>query len=290
MNFHEAEPSHDETAELIITKFSSTPNSLAYTRYTRKGADPTKRVVLLHGFTQSSASFTEISCKLALGNGLEVLSIDLPYHGGSAKVEADLTQAADLLLQFGKNSIWVGYSLGARHLLAMCLSKPEFEWNAIFSGLNPGITDPTERSNRYSADVMIADQLHTISGDAVLFKHFLQRWTSQGIFQPRSLRSEDMDSRLINNPDALAKSLRSSSIGKQEDYWPRVHELKGNFVFINGGEDTKYLEIANEMRRALAPETAADFRIIPGLGHSAIFDRPNILIKAIVDLSQNDFC
>lgn len=288
MNFRDAEPSLNDLAELNVTNFIPTTRSLAYTRYAKEGIHPTKRVVLLHGFTQSAASFTNIARKLALANDLEVFCVDLPCHGGSSKVTADLPQAAELLLKFDRESIWVGYSLGARHLLATCLQQPESRWKAVFSGLNPGIKDAAQRNQRYSADLLLADQLQKVSGDTAAFKNFLERWTSQPIFQPRELLSEDLEARIVNDPNALARSLIYTSVGKQQDYWQRLGELKGDFIFINGEKDKKYVEISHEIRLKLASDTNAMFKTIAGLGHSAVFDRPNTLIEAVVALATEE--
>ncbi|NNN19932.1 MAG: hypothetical protein HKL84_08795, partial [Acidimicrobiaceae bacterium] len=187
-----------------------------------------------------------------------------------------------------KDSIWVGYSLGSRHLLTLCLKHPTNKWRAILSGVNPGIEDETEKLQRYLADLEIAKQLSGLTNDECGFYDFLSRWTSLAIFQPREAASEDLQTRISNRPECLAASLVNSSIGVQANLWPDIDRLQGNFTVISGGADAKYLQIAKRMESFMInhPGLSLNLKIIDGLGHAAIFDRPQILIDAVVAMSN----
>lgn len=287
MHFETSQSALGDADKLGISRFSATHTTLAYTRYTRKGTDPGQRVVLLHGFTQNSASFRSIACTLSLEHGFEVIAVDLPCHGESSKVEADLEQAAEMLLVFGAESIWVGYSLGARHLLTLCLRDPENRWRAVFSGVNPGIRDEDERRLRHSSDLALSEELRQLHENADGFRNFLERWISLPLFQPRGAASEDIETRLLNRPERLARSIEITSTGVQPNLWPLLERLRGNIVLVTGAQDAKYLQIAESINSQIGSNDGLIINtvVVEGLGHSAIFDHPDSLVDAVVSLS-----
>ncbi len=119
------------------------------------------------------------------------------------------------------------------------------------------------------------------------FREFLDRWTALPVFQPRNALSEDVEARLANSPEGLARSLENSSVGVQPNLWPLLSTLRGEVVLLTGACDSKYLQIAEVMESMLA--TSADVvlrrKTIDGLGHSAVFDRPDLVVEAIVSLT-----
>ncbi|TAN24819.1 MAG: alpha/beta fold hydrolase [Actinomycetota bacterium] len=288
MNFQSSYPTIPGTGKLKVLKSPATSSRLAYTSYVQIGRLPNTRVILIHGFTQNGATFGPIASELALRQPFEVICVDLPGHGESCSVDAGLDETADLLLPFGMDSIWAAYSLGARHLLTLCLKHSDFSWKAIFSGVNPGIEDAGERLERYQADMALASELKNLEGDHDRFKEFLSRWMSLALFQPRKPTREDLENRLTNSPRALARSLENSSVGVQANLWPRIPELRGYFTLITGGADTRYLGIARRFESLLKSHDKAVVRseIIDSLGHGAIIDRPPALIQAVIDSSK----
>lgn len=266
-------------SNLLVTYHDLTESPIAFARYSTQEKLADNRVILIHGFTQNNQHFQKIAEKLVLSFGCEVICIDLPGHGGSSDLTKGLTETRELLLSFGQESIWVGYSLGARHLLTMVTSQPNKQWRAIFSGVNPGIKDREQRQERYDSDLKLANRLTSLQNDTAGFKQFLTEWTSQSLFQPRSLSEGDLLARLQNQPAALANSLIKSSIAKQPNLWPYLGKLAGNFTVITGGEDKKYLQIAQEIRSTT--NNNFSFIQISGLGHAAIFDASEILIRQV---------
>ena len=57
------------------------------------------RVVLVHGFTQTLASWGPVAGRLA--RRFEVVRVDLPGHGGSGDVRAGFAEAAGLVGEAG---------------------------------------------------------------------------------------------------------------------------------------------------------------------------------------------
>ena len=61
------------------------------------------RVVLVHGFTQTLASWRPVADDLAADH--RVVLVDAPGHGASAAVRADLPTAAGLLAEAGGRAV-----------------------------------------------------------------------------------------------------------------------------------------------------------------------------------------
>ena len=80
------------------------------------GPDGARRVVFLHGFTQTANSWKPIA-EHFVNAGHECMVIDLPGHAGSTNVRADLRRAADMIAAIGGKATYVGYSLGGRAAL-----------------------------------------------------------------------------------------------------------------------------------------------------------------------------
>ncbi len=290
MNFQVSESTLKNPGQLTISKSPATPTGLAHTSYVRNGREPEQRIVLIHGFTQNGGSFREIATGLALDFPFEVICVDLPGHGDSIGIKTNLEQTSDLMLTLGKESIWVGYSLGARHLLTLCLRNPEHKWAVILSGVNPGIEDDGERYQRYQDDLVLAAKLRSLENDAVGFKEFLKHWTTLPLFQPRLTKSADIETRLINRPDGLADSLENTSVGVQSNLWPQLQKLRGNITLIAGGADAKYLKISERVAFCLKNREGLDInmKVIDGLGHAAIFDQPQTLIDVIASNARRN--
>ena len=66
-----------------------------------EGSGP--RVVLVHGFTQTLASWGPLADRLRAH--WQVVRVDLPGHGGSDAVRADLPEAARLLAAGGSGGL-----------------------------------------------------------------------------------------------------------------------------------------------------------------------------------------
>lgn len=283
MNFQSSESNALHKEEVSISQFTPPPDNLAYIKYVKPEIQAPKRIVLLHGFTQNALSFHSIALELAIRFDVEVISVDLPGHGKSGHVLANLDKASEMLSPFGLESLWVGYSLGARHLLTLCLKYPEIMWNVIFSGLNPGIEDIENRNERYAKDLVIAERLKSIENNDLEFNKFLNEWMTQPIFLPREIHTEDLDNRMTNKPNALASSLILASVGTQPNYWPELENLKGKITFITGGEDKKYLAATEKIPFFLRGQTTIKRLTIKDHGHAAIFDKSETLISAITE-------
>src|SRR4029453_11220144 len=96
-----------------------------------------ERVVLVHGFTQTSASWGPVAERLA--RRFEVVPVDLPGHGGSGAVKVGFAEAAGLVGGTGGPAAYVGYSLGGRLCLRLALDRPDLVRALVLIGGAPGI-------------------------------------------------------------------------------------------------------------------------------------------------------
>jgi 2-succinyl-6-hydroxy-2,4-cyclohexadiene-1-carboxylate synthase len=133
------------------------------------------RVVLAHGFTQTLASWAPLAGRLR--RRWQLVRVDLPGHGGSGALRADLPGAAELLGRAGGPAVYAGYSLGGRVCLRLALDRPDLVRALVLIGASPGIGDAAERAARRAADEALARDLER---DGVAA--FLDRWLAGPLF------------------------------------------------------------------------------------------------------------
>jgi N-acyl-D-aspartate/D-glutamate deacylase len=102
------------------------------------------RLVLVHGFTQTMASWAPLLP--ALAERFELVLVDAPGHGGSVGVPADMGAAAAALGQAGGRAAYVGYSMGGRMCLRLAVDRPDLVQALVLIGASPGLADPVERA------------------------------------------------------------------------------------------------------------------------------------------------
>ena len=107
-------------------------------------------LVLLHGFTQTARLWGPFADLLAASRTL--VAVDLPGHGDSGSVRADLPTTAGLVAEAVRTQIGdepsalVGYSLGARVALHVGLATDLPLSHVVFIGVTAGIEDAAHAS------------------------------------------------------------------------------------------------------------------------------------------------
>ncbi len=231
--------------------------------------DPERRVVLVHGFTQTARCWAPVDADLATDH--EVVSIDAPGHGDGASAgahaRADLSEAAWLLAEAGGPGIYIGYSMGARMTLHVALHQRTVVRGLVLVGGTPGIVDDTERAERRRRDHALAQRLRTEGVDA-----FLEFWLSQPLFAglPPSGRFED--ERRRNSAEGLASSLELCGTGSQRSLWGELSTIDVPTLVLAGAGDAKFAAIAPRMAEAIGPN--ATTALVPGAGHTAHLEQP----------------
>jgi 2-succinyl-6-hydroxy-2,4-cyclohexadiene-1-carboxylate synthase len=231
-----------------------------------RGAGPP--LVLLHGFTQTGR-FGDL-----LAESHTLLAIDLPGHGDSGPVRADLPTAAELVGDAVRSQVGetpcalLGYSLGARVALHAVLGAGLPLRGVVYIGVTAGIEDPDERARRRRSDDVMAEELET-SGDVA---HFVDSWLRGPLFaRLASGDAAQRPERLRNTADGLASSLRLCGAGTQEPLWDLLPTLSAPVLALAGSDDTRFASHALRVAR-LVPHGVAS--LVPGGGHAVHLAQP----------------
>jgi 2-succinyl-6-hydroxy-2,4-cyclohexadiene-1-carboxylate synthase len=224
-----------------------------------------ERVALVHGFTQTSASWGPVAERLA--RWFEVVPVDLPGHGGSGAVRVGFAEAAGLVGKAGGPAAYLGYSLGGRLCLRLALDRPDLVRALVLIGGSPGIADAGGRAERRAADERLARR---IERDGVAA--FLDDWLAGPLFATLPEEAAGREERLANTAEGLASALRRLGTGAQEPLWDRLGQLRPPALLVAGERDPKFARIAMEMAAAIGP--TAQVALVPGAGHAAHLERP----------------
>ena len=228
-------------------------------------------LVVLHGFTQTGRLWGRFGEHLARSHTL--VAVDLPGHGGSDSVRADLPTAATMVAEAVRAIVGdepgslLGYSLGARVALHVVTGTDLALHHAVFIGANGGIEDTEARARRRRADEAIADELE-MAGDV---GRFLEDWLRGPLFGRLSFEAADRTERLRNSATGLASSLRLCGTGTQVPLWDRLSTLRCPVLAMAGTDDVRFaahaLRIAHQ-----APQAVAS--LVPGGGHAVHLSQP----------------
>ncbi len=229
-------------------------------------------LVLLHGFTQTGRLWGRFGDLLAESHTL--LAIDLPGHGDSGAVRADLPTSASLVGEAVRSQVGdapcalLGYSLGARVALHVVLGAGLALHGVVFISVTAGLEDADERARRRRSDDLMADELEA-SGDVALF---VDSWLRGPLFERlASSDAAERAERLRNTADGLASSLRLCGVGTQEPLWDKLPTLSAPVLAMAGSDDTRFASHALRVTR-LVPHGVAS--LVPGGGHAVHLAQP----------------
>jgi 2-succinyl-6-hydroxy-2,4-cyclohexadiene-1-carboxylate synthase len=232
-------------------------------------------LVLLHGFTQTRQSWRRTIA--ALDGRYRAIAPDLPGHGllserRPASLAAVLAYLAALI---DEPHALAGYSMGGRIALHAALARPELVTRLVLLGASPGLADPGERTSRRAADDALADRIEQIG-----VERFAAEWAELPLWegQPERVRAAAKADRLRNTADGLAAALRGLGTGALEPLWDRLGELAMPVTLVAGERDAKFRGIAERMAERIP---RAEVRVIPGAGHAAQLERPELVAAAI---------
>jgi 2-succinyl-6-hydroxy-2,4-cyclohexadiene-1-carboxylate synthase len=229
-------------------------------------------LVLLHGFTQTGRLWGPFGDLLAGSRTL--VAVDLPGHGDSGSVRADLPTTASLVAEGVRAVIGhepcalLGYSLGARVALHAGLAGDLKLSHVVFIGVTAGIEDESERDRRRRSDDALADDLEA-SGDV---EDFIDAWLRGPLFERlQSGGAAQRSERLRNSAAGLASSLRLCGTGTQEPLWGRLGAFPCPVLALAGSDDNRFAGHALRLAR-LVPHGAAS--LVPGGGHAVHLAQP----------------
>ncbi|MGH2479950.1 MAG: 2-succinyl-6-hydroxy-2,4-cyclohexadiene-1-carboxylate synthase [Ktedonobacteraceae bacterium] len=257
-------------------------------------------LVLLHGFTGSSAHWTDLCLQpentLNTGVGdpfgeIGLIALDMLGHGES-DTPADVARYSiehcrnDILavletlgIQPGE-AILLGYSMGGRIALYTALSS--FFRALILESASPGLADPIEREQRRQHDNALATRIEREGMEA-----FVDYWEQIPLFaSQRNLPPETQATlraqRLNNRANGLANSLRGVGTGVQPALHKRLGALTSPTLLLAGELDGKFCQIARQMATCIP---RASLRIVPDAGHTIHLEQPEAFATLV-----REFC
>lgn len=229
------------------------------------------RLVLCHGFTQTSASWGDFGHALAENN--ELVELDLPGHGRSGEIATGFLETADLIGEAVAAPYGLlGYSMGGRLALATALgTRPPS--HLVLIGATAGISDALEQERRRSADERLAAQIEADGVEA-----FLARWLSQPMFEHLTIDSDDLDGRRSNTAVGLSRSLRALGVATQPDLWGHLDQITVPTLLLTGERDHKFCTIADELAASIPHATVA---VVPEAGHACHLEAPHATARLV---------
>ena len=229
--------------------------------------------MLVHGFTQTGASWTEVADVLAERN--QVVLVDAPGHGRSADQRpGNLDEAGATLGSAGGRGVYIGYSMGGRLALHTALARPERVTGLVLVGATAGIDSDGERAARRAADDALAQQLEDDGLDA-----FLERWLQNPLFASLPPARAGLEDRRSNTVDGLAYSLRALGSGAQRPRWDDLPRLTMPVLVIAGARDPKFAALGRRMVDAIGDNAALE--LVPGSGHAVHLERPEAFLAIV---------
>jgi 2-succinyl-6-hydroxy-2,4-cyclohexadiene-1-carboxylate synthase len=225
-------------------------------------------LLLLHGFTQTSATWTPVAAEVAERYRLH--APDLRGHGTASDVRPigfDEVVADVLGLVDGPFTL-AGYSMGGRIAQLVALADPARVERLVLISTSPGLADPADRAARLESD----EQLATVT-EALTIEGFAARWAALPLFadQPVEVAELAQEDRLRNTPAGLAAALRGLSTGAMPSLWERLGDLRMPVDLVVGARDYKFRAINAVMTDCIAD---AAMHVVSGAGHAVHLERP----------------
>ncbi len=231
-----------------------------------------ERVVLVHGFTQTSETWNGAINRLALQ--FEVMAIDAPNHGKSSDISLNLESGARAIGEVGGIANYVGYSLGGRFCLTLALAEPQKVARLVLVSTTAGIDEKQMRLTRIKDDEELAAR---IERDGV--EKFIDSWLDQPMFKGLSAETDQREIRLKNTAIGLSSSLRLCGAGRQQPTWSRLKELTMPVLVIAGANDDKYRGIAERLVSEIGDN--AKLSIVANSGHTPHLERPDDFLNQV---------
>lgn len=238
-------------------------------------------LIFIHGFMGHPSDWDELRAALP---EFETKALEMPV---AADWQSSLKQLAESIPD---QSIVIGYSMGARLVLGVALEFPQRCAGLVFVSGNPGLETDEARQQRWVADQQIAQQLSdqfSNSTESKSLEPFLERWYQADVFAtvPKKIRQAEVARKLALSSSAWQTILRSNSVSRQPNYWPRLMELLMPTQVIAGELDEKYREIAVRFDKESPPSNVFK-TIVPNCGHIVHREQPEVLVQAIRDLAE----
>lgn len=174
---------------------------------------------------------------------------------------------------------WVGYSMGARVVLALAVRHPEKMAGAILIGAHPGLQTESERVARIEWETRHAE---SIVRNGV--ERFAKEWEALPLFAsqntlPEHVRKKQYLERCTNTSHGLAWAIRALGLGNMPSLWEDLPRVERPLYFITGERDEKFTELA---KKSVTLVPRASHCVVPGVGHNVVLEAPEAVTTAVV--------
>ena len=240
-------------------------------------------VTLLHGFTQSGRSWSEVISRMPAG--WMWIVPDLRGHGetrtrpGAACSLDACTGDLEMLwdhLGVARTHL-VGYSMGGRLALHVAARRPDRLLSLLTIGAHAGLEDDA-RHGRRLGDQALAERIEKDGLEA-----FVDYWAGLPLFAGierrgpafiAAIRAE----RMKNHVSGLACSLRGMGAGVMEPVWKELAQVTFPCTFVAGQNDHGYVA---SVRRLAATVRHGRFEVVPRAGHTVHQERPEAFARLL---------
>jgi 2-succinyl-6-hydroxy-2,4-cyclohexadiene-1-carboxylate synthase len=233
-------------------------------------------VVLLHGFTNTGASWEPVLA--ALGERYRAIAPDIRGHGSASRARPLTLDAVigDVAVLTQVRFTLVGYSLGGRIALHAALALRRRVERLVLIGASPGIADPAQRAARRAADERLAAEI-----EAATIEEFATRWAATPVLEGQSpeVKAAAHADRLRSTPAGLAAALRGLGTGALPSLWERLGELSMPVVLIVGERDEKFRAIGQRMARELS---RVELVVVADIGHAVHLEAPERITAQLI--------
>ncbi len=232
-------------------------------------------LVWLHGFLGTAEDWQEVQ---HFFTDWPLLGIDLPGHGGSRAQCVDdfdgLCERLTATLHYHQvMHYWlIGYSLGGR--IAMyyaCRRATAGLCGLVVEAGHPGLSNAAECQARQGVDHRWAQRLCHEP-----LQQTLTDWYQQPLFAELTLkqRQQLMMTRADSYGPGLAAMLEATSLSRQPNLLPELHQLSVPFYYLCGEWDGKFQRLAQEQQLPLMT--------VAGAGHNAHRANPAVFASQLI--------
>lgn len=245
------------------------------------------RLVLVHGFTGSAASWEPV-LKGLRSAGRAPRLVDLPGHGTRAgESDPELFTLDATLAGIADAEEWpadlIGYSMGGRIALHFAFAFPERVRRLVLESASPGLASAVARAERREADERLARRIVEMGVET-----FVDEWEALPLFAAQArldsaLRTRQRRLRASNAAESLAATLRGLGTGTLPSLWDRLSDLPVPTLLLVGAHDEKFVDIAHRCAERLPDARVC---VVPDCGHTVHLARPAEWVREVLSFLQ----
>ncbi|MGA2037404.1 MAG: alpha/beta fold hydrolase, partial [Acidimicrobiales bacterium] len=184
------------------------------------------RLVLVHGFSQTPATWDKVRRHLPVSTGGEPIDVVTP----DVPDDLDFRATARTIAKACGRGIYGGYSMGGRLCLRMALDLPDLVRGLVLVSAAPGIADDGARAERAVLDDELACRAMDIGVGA-----FVKQWLDNPLFVTLEPDADEVVERAgAYTVERLVHQLGVLGQGVQEPLWHRLGELGVHVAIVTG--------------------------------------------------------